>query len=192
MAHLTRDLADATRFAYLTAWRRANVLGLRWEHVHLTKDARGTVTGGVIRLPNVLLKNKKPLTLPVASPRLLALLQDRVHLRRLDCPYVFHADGKPLRSFRAAWTRAATAVGRPGLLFHDLRRSAARNLRKAGVPETTIMLLGGWKSRSMLTRYDIHDENDLALATTALDAYYDRATEQPATVVPITGRLTTN
>jgi len=47
---------------------------------------------------------------------------------------------------------------------HDLRRTAARDLRRAGVSEGEIMRLCGWKTRSMFDRYNIIDEQDLAAA----------------------------
>ena len=53
------------------------------------------------------------------------------------CPYVFHRNGRALRDFRATWVAACKAVGLPGLLFHDLRRSGARNYRRAQVTEDT-------------------------------------------------------
>jgi hypothetical protein len=77
-------------------------------------------------------------------------------------------------------------------LFHDLRRSAARNQRKAGVAESTIMKLGGWKTRSMLLRYDIHDERDLAEAVAAAQALHEAATEGPTRVAQIRADLTPN
>src|SRR5262249_6661999 len=92
-------------------------------------------------------------------------------------------DGVPVTRFDALWRQAATAIGRPGLLFHDLRRSAARTLRRAGVDEETIMRLGGWETRSMFARDALVDEREFADAQAKLDA----ALRAPGsrTVVPL-------
>jgi integrase len=54
--------------------------------------------------------------------------------------------------------------GLDGRLVHDFRRSAAKDLRRAGVSEGEIMKLCGWRTRSMFDRYNIIDEQDLARA----------------------------
>ena len=56
-----------------------------------------------------------------------------------------------------------------GLLFHDLRRTAARNLRKAGVAEGVIMKIGGWRTRSVFERYAIVSQSDIADAIGRLE-----------------------
>ncbi|MGA2459228.1 MAG: hypothetical protein ABSF85_16795 [Terriglobales bacterium] len=53
--------------------------------------------------------------------------------------------------------------------MHDLRRSAARNLRNAGVPEGVIMKIGGWKTRSVFDRYSIIVQSDIPDAVEKLE-----------------------
>jgi len=57
----------------------------------------------------------------------------------------------------------------PGLLFHDLRRTAARNLRRAGIAEGVIMKIGGWRTRSVFERYAIVSQTDIAEALQKLE-----------------------
>jgi integrase len=77
--------------------------------------------------------------------------------------FVFtRSSGKRVKDFRTTWENACEAAGVPGLLFHDLRRTAARNLRRAGVPETVIMKIGGWRTRSVFERYAIVSRTDIA------------------------------
>ena len=50
-----------------------------------------------------------------------------------------------------------------------LRRTAARNLRRADVGKSVIMRIGGWKTRSVFQRYDIVDNRDIADAVRKLE-----------------------
>jgi integrase len=181
------DIADAAEFAYLTCLRRGNVLGARWTWFTLEVDATGAVGRGSVRLPGTVTKNKKPLSLALTGP-LLALIARRWTQRLPDCPFVFHRQGRPLVRFDGPWTAACAAVGLPGLLFHDLRRSGARNLRRAGVDEHVIQRIGGWKTPSMFKRYDIVDERDLRDAGERLSTYLATATTAAPTVVPLRRR----
>ncbi len=74
--------------------------------------------------------------------------------------YLFTRAAKPIRDFRESWVLACQRTGVPGLLFHDLRRTAVRNLRRAGVEETVIMKITGHRTRSVFERYNITDETD--------------------------------
>jgi integrase len=69
--------------------------------------------------------------------------------------FVFHRGGRQVKSIRGTWESACKKAGCPDLLFHHHRRSAARNLIRAGVPETVAMRITGHRTRSMLDRYNI-------------------------------------
>jgi integrase len=128
----------------------------------------------VIRLPIELSKNKKGLTIPL-SGRLLSLVQEAWNNRSLECPY--HYKGEPIGDFRKAFD-AATAAGITELLPHDLRRSAIRNLVRAGVKETVAMRLSGHRTRSVFDRYNIVSEDDLIDASKKLEAFLAEAVKE--------------
>lgn len=84
---------------------------------------------------------------------------------------------------RKTWRKVCVEAGCPNLLFHDLRRSAARNLRAAGVSETVIQKVGGWQTNAMFKRYAIVDSTDVSDALLKLQRHREvemvnRAAEQ--------------
>ncbi len=92
--------------------------------------------------------------------------------------------GAPIGSFRKSWASACKRAGLPGLFFHDLRRTAARNLIRAGVPETVSMQLTGHLTASIFRRYAIVDEAMLQEGAAKLSAHY-AAAEPTRKVVPL-------
>jgi integrase len=174
-------VAEMVEAAYFTLLRRSNVRNLTWPMFLLDVDA-GNVVRGELRLTGTMTKNKRPLALPLTG-RLLTLINRRWQARSETSPYVFHRHGRPLEKSRATWKAAATAIGRPLLIMHDLRRSGARALIRAGVPEDVVLKLGGWRGRSMLMRYNVVDTADLADAQEKLTAAF--ADAPAAKVVPL-------
>jgi integrase len=161
-----RDVLD---FAYYSGWRRNEILGLTWEEVD--------VRGGVIRLPPQRSKTRTGRVLPISAP-LKAVLERRQRGRRTRDPHVFHRDGVPVRIWRTALRDACRHANIPPRLLHDCRRTAARNLIRAGVPERVAMMLTGHKTREVFDRYNIVNEQELLTAGERLAAYVRTVAEQ--------------
>jgi integrase len=185
---LPQDVGDATEFGYLTGWRKGQIAKLEWEHVDRTN--------GLLTVPSKIVKNRKSATIPLTG-RLWAVIErrwERRTVKRKGKPdllsqYVFHrGDGRRLGEFRKTWTLACRVAGfperkragkaaLPGLLFHDLRRSAARNLIRSGVDQAVAMKITGHKTESMFRRYNIIDTRDQESALVRLENYLDNALE---------------
>ena len=75
-------------------------------------------------------------------------------------PLVFHRKGKPVGDIKKAWRKACKEAGYPDKLFHDFRRTAARNFIRAGVSESVAMSITGHKTNFMFQRYNITNMDD--------------------------------
>ena len=126
----------------------------------------------VIRLEAGQTKGKKPRTLPIYGD-MQRWLQAQIDSAPGDCPYVIYGErNRPVDNHLDGWTEAWERAGLPGLLFHDLRRSAVRNMKRAGIQDKVAMEISGHKTRSVFDRYNIVDESDVAGAAEKLETYF--------------------
>lgn len=168
IAHLPAAVRPVVTFGYLTGWRiDSEVLPLQWRQIDFA--------AGEVRLDPQTTKNGEGRVFPMTT-ELRVLLEDQQKATRtlaqdrgVICPHVFHRDGAPIRSFRKVWKAACAAAGCPGRIPHDFRRTAVRNLVRAGIPERVAMTMTGHKTRSVFERYNIVSEGDLRDAARRLD-----------------------
>lgn len=155
---LPTHLRPLITLLYYCGARIGEALQIEWDQVDL--NARR------IHLEAEQTKADEARILPL-TPELVAMLNDM----EPKTGRVFDAT-----NLRKEWTRACVAAGlgrkievpgKPydpryeGLTLHDLRRSAVRNLRKVGVPESVAMKISGHKTRSVFERYNIVSDDDV-------------------------------
>ncbi|HEU5409897.1 MAG TPA: site-specific integrase, partial [Candidatus Acidoferrales bacterium] len=162
---LPEHLRPVLTLAFFSGMRSGEIKNLRWSNVSLAEKE--------IRLDAGTTKNDEPRSIPLIGelPEMLAILRQK----NPDGKFVFTRNGKPLASFRKAWTAACSRAGLDGLLFHDLRRAGVRNLVRAGVPERVAMAISGHKTRAVFERYNIVSGRDLRDAGRKLEAYLNGA-----------------
>ncbi len=171
--------------AFHVSSRKGELLKIRWSQVDL-KD-------GLIILSPFDTKNKTGRALPVYGDMVEILkAQKRIRDEQFpECEHVFFwraedvmlshggrraIPGTPIKVFKDAWAKAVKAAGYPKLLFHDMRRTAERNMAKAGMDQTMRMRISGHKTPSMSTRYNIVVAEDVAEEKARMDAWFKNQT----------------
>ncbi|MCD6487384.1 MAG: tyrosine-type recombinase/integrase [Syntrophobacterales bacterium] len=149
---LPEYLKSVITFAYNTAWRRSEILNLTWRNVDLKE--------GIVRLDPGETKNDEGRVVYLDA-ELLDMMADLQRKKAFGCPYVFHRNGNQIRDFRSAWANAFESAGISSMMFHDLRRTAIRNMIRAGIPERVAMTISGHKTRAVFDRYNIVSPEDL-------------------------------
>ena len=166
LAELPAYLKLALVIAYHTGCRLGEVMSLKWTNIGLQA---GEVT---IEADNA--KNKRHRTLPIYGD-MKSALESQKQEREEKYPaleWVFHDGcGQRLRTFYKAWNSACQRAKLSGQLFHDLRRSAVRNMVRAGIPEKVAMAISGHRTRHVFDRYNIVTDKDLAAAAEKLSEY---------------------
>ncbi len=149
-------------FGYKTGWRKNEILKLTWDQVDLIER--------YIHLSPDQTKNSEARSIYIGNE-----LYDMLRIQRAKnlngCPYVFHNKGEKIGDFRKAWKTACKKAKLSGKLFHDFRRTAARNLTRSGTQETVAMKITGHKTRSVFDRYNITSQDDIREAVERQEKY---------------------
>ncbi len=178
--HLPVHMRAIVAFAHVTGWRTpSEILPLEWRQVDMK--------AGEVRLDAGTTKNGEGRVFPFTT-ELRRVLEDQqkvaepVKKAGIITPPVFvYTVGKKAgqriteSGFNKAWRQARVAAGCPGRIPHDFRRTAVRNLVRAGVPERVAMQLTGHKTRAVFERYNIVSAGDLRDAAQRLDTYASAA-----------------
>jgi integrase len=153
---LPAHLADMALFGFCTGMRFGEIASLKWEHVRgdtitlLAEDAKGDGSESNARM------------IPMVGKDLAGILERRraaqLATTKDTASLIFHCDGRPVQGIckLGAWKRARKSTGMR-LLFHDLRRSFAKSSDEAGISRDVAMTIGGWRTQSTYSRYNIVD-----------------------------------
>ena len=170
--------------------RKGELKNILWSQVDMDE--------GLIVMEPATAKNKAGRALPIYGDMVEALAKQKQIRDELfpHCEHVFfwHAEdamignggertkpGNPIRTFRKSWVNAVKAAGYPGLMFHDLRRTAERNMTKAGIEQSMRMKISGHKTDSMSRRYNIVVAADVADQKKKMDEWFRKEREKAET-----------
>jgi len=169
---LSDHLKGFVTFGYKTGWRLSEITGLTWDKVDFNQR--------VVRLDPGETKNNEARTVSM-DDEVLEVLQRQKELRGksgtvLPCVFLNAEGTDQVKRFDKSWKTACKTAEIGKRLFHDFRRSAVRNMVRAGVPERVAMTISGHKTRSVFERYNIVSEEDIKLAAQKQAAYLQSQT----------------
>ena len=149
-------------FVYKSGWRFSEVTGLKWSQVDRKQ--------GIVRLEAGMAKNKQA-RIFYLDEELNEVFNIQFAGRQLGCSYVFHDEGKRIKEIVSVWRKACKEAKIGKKLFHDFRRTAVRNMVRAGIPERVAITISVHKTRSVFDRYNIVNPDDLKLASGKMEEY---------------------
>jgi integrase len=183
------ELPNYAKLVFVLAFhlgcRAGELFKLKWAQVHLSDE---NLAKGYIDLQKT--KNGRDRRAPVYFDmhRWLKWQLDIRNRRFPWCEYViFHHDaslsnrakpGDSVVSIRRAWNSAVKRAGYPGLILHDMRRTACRNMvQKAKIPRALAKLISGHLTDSMFDRYNIADPEDVTAIVEDIERWMSTAVE---------------
>ena len=151
-------------FAYKTGWRLSEITDLPWNQVDLDN--------GIVRLDPGETKNDEARTVYL-DDELQEIFNHQWKVRKNLLPYVFLNDNgtDKVKRFDKSWKTACKKAKIGHRQFHDFRRTAVRNMVRAGIPEGVAMKISGHKTRAVFERYNIVNDADLKLAAQKQEAF---------------------
>ena len=188
----------AVTLAYFSGMRMGEVYSLKWQQVNWTE--------GKLYLNAQDTKTDTPRVLYLTGDliKVLRTWKQRCDTKWPRCLWICHRGAIRLESLKHSWRKACERVGLgkmieiegtkekewKGKIPHDFRRTAIRNMLRAGIPEKIAMTISGHKTRSVFDRYNIVNEADLERAARSLTEYFER--EKKRSVGTLAGTLTEN
>ncbi|RPH50199.1 MAG: site-specific integrase [Desulfobacteraceae bacterium] len=164
---LPEYLKGFVTFGYKTGWRFSEIANLTWPQIDLDR--------GVARLESGETKNDKGriVYLDEELQQICKQLWEARKINKKILPWVFTncVGNDRMGDIRKSWNTACKNAKIGKMLFHDLRRTAVRNMLRAGIPERVAMMISGHKTRSIFDRYNIVSESDLKLAAQRQENY---------------------
>jgi integrase len=166
---LRQHLPDHLRAIFVVGYH----VGVRLGELRQLQWSQVDAAAGEIRLSGEQTKSGKPRTVPIYGDMRtwLEWQRDLCNEKWPDCPWVFQYLGRPIGGHLKGWKKACESAGLPALLFHDLRRSAVRNMERAGIPRNVAMGISGHRTESVYRRYDIVSKQDLCSAGVRMEGY---------------------
>ncbi len=187
LKHLPEELKPVIQTAYITGWRIASEILTRQKH-HVNLEA------GWLRLEPGETKNGEGRNFPL-TPELQEVLANQIEkTRKMErargriIPWLFHRNGNAIRDYRGAWASACKGAAVAKRIPHDFRRTAVRNLERAGVPRSAAMAMVGHRTESIYRRYAIADEAMLKEGAVKLAAFHASEKNGPRKIVALRKR----
>jgi len=178
LENLPEYLKPVIQTAYITGWRiKSEILSRQKQHLDLQSgclklDREETGSG----------EERKFQLTPGMRELLVRQLEEVNELERKTgriIPWLFHHNGKPIKDFRKAWALACQRAGIVGKVPHDFRRTAVRNLERAGIPRSAAMAMVGHRTESIYQRYKVADEAMLKESAAKLAAFHESEKSAP-------------